>query len=197
MGFWGWVLLFLGLVVAAAIVELWLSGLKKKGMLEHLSTLPNFSPSQQIMGVDGASGIAIDESRGRICLLKHTASEISSRVIPYRDILSVELFQDGESVTKTSRVSQIGGAIVGGLALGGVGAIIGGLSGSTKTSEKIKRIDLRIIANDIETPLHDITFMNVETGKDGIVYTEAMKQARHWSGIMEVVIRRADMEKGR
>ena len=109
-------------------------------------------------------------------------------------MLSSEIFVDGETITKTARGSQLGGALIGGLALGGVGAIIGGLSGKTRSSEKVKRVDLRITVNSTKSPLHDINFMDIEGKKDGIVYKSAMDQARHWHGLIAVLIKMADNE---
>jgi hypothetical protein len=118
----------------------------------------------------------------------------SNRVITYQDVLSAEVFEDGIAVTKTVRSSQIGGALVGGFAFGGVGAIVGGLSGKTRTStQKIQRVALRLIINDTAEPLHEVTFLDTETKKDGILYKTAMEKARHWHGLMEVVIKRADI----
>ena len=99
-------------------------------------------------------------------------------VISYRDILSSEVFEDGETITKTARSSQLGGTLVGSLVLGGVGTIIGGLSGKKTSSNKVNRIDLRVTVNRTETPLHDINFMNVEVKKNGIIYTSAMSQEK-------------------
>ena len=164
-------------------------------MESNVKLLPDFSPTQQVMGCDGTSGLAIDEPRRKLCLIAHSGVAVTRRIISYKDIVSVELFEDGTSITKTVRSSQIGGAILGGLLLGGVGAIIGGLSGRTETSGKVKHIDLRLIVNDTNAPLHDVAFMNTEGNKGGFTYTQAIHLARHWHGIVEVLIKRADAEE--
>lgn len=87
------------------------------------------------------------------------------------------------------------GVAVGGLLLGGVGALVGGLSGKTETSEKIKRTDLRLIVNDTNTPLHDVAFIDNEVKKDGIIYIQTIQAARRWHGILEVLLKRADSEE--
>ncbi len=195
MGFWTWVFIIIAIGLIGGIAQGIATNNKKKDMESRLNALPDFSPTQQVMGCDGNSGLAVDEPRKRICLIINSGAGISERIISYKDILSVELFEDGTSITKTVRSSQIGGAVVGGLVLGGVGAIIGGLSGKTETSGKIKRVDLRLIVNDTKAPLHDVAFMNVEGKKDGIIYTQAIQQARRWHGIVEVLIKRADAEE--
>lgn len=194
MGFWTWVFIVIAIGVIGGIAQIIAINIRKRNMKSRLKALPDFSPTQQIIGCDGNSGIAIDESQKKICLIINRGAFISERIISYKDIFSIELFEDGTPITRTVRSSQIGSAVVGGLVLGGVGAIVGGLSGKTETSGKIKRIDLRLIVNDTEAPLHDVAFMNVENKRDSILYTQAIQQARHWHGIVEVLIRRADAE---
>lgn len=196
MGIFIWGIIFFALIIIAAIAVLnKVAGSKKKDMESRLNALPDFSPTQQVIGCDGASGLAIDEPRKKVCLIINNSTGISERILSYKDLISVELFENGTSVTKTVRSSQIGGAVIGGVLLGGVGAVIGGLSGKTKTSEKIKRVDLRLIVNDTKAPLHDVTFMNIESKKDGLIHSVSIQQARHWHGIVEVLIKSADAEE--
>ena len=197
MDFWGWVLLIVVAGVGIAIVQAVGVSNKKKAMEEKLRSLPDFSPTQKIMGNNGDTGLAIDENRKKVVLIKNDSSGVNLKPITYRDVLTSEIFVDGETITKTARGSQLGGALIGGLALGGVGAIIGGLSGKTKSSEKVKRVDLRITVNDTKSPLHDLNFMDIEGKKDGIVYKSAMEQARHWHGLIAVLIKTADNEDER
>ncbi|EPZ54444.1 hypothetical protein H477_3583 [[Clostridium] sordellii ATCC 9714] len=46
----------------------------------------------------------------------------------YKDIIEFELLEDGESITK----GGLGRAVAGGVLLGGVGAIVGGVTGIEK-----------------------------------------------------------------
>lgn len=188
----------IGIVVVLIILFAIGVAANNKKMLEALEaslrSRTDFTLSQHFVGCDLKTGIALDESRGKLCLMTRSGEQFALRMIEMRDIVSAELFEDGDSVTKTMRSSQLGSALIGGLAFGGVGALVGGLSGKTRTSTKIKQIALRIVANDPSSPLHDITFMNTEQKKDGIVYKAAMKNARHWHGILEILIKRADVE---
>ncbi|MFA7242804.1 MAG: SHOCT domain-containing protein [Sulfuricellaceae bacterium] len=196
MDFWTLVGIVLVLAVIIGIFQAVEISKKKKAMEAYLLGIPGFSATQKVIGNDGATGLAIDERRRKVCLIDHRQQSVSCRVVTYKDLLSSEIFEDGSTVTKTVRTSQIGGALVGSLALGGVGAIIGGLSGKTKTSGKVKRIDLRITVNDTKSPLHDVNFLNLETEQGGFIYEGAMKTARHWHGLVAVLIKRADSEDG-
>lgn len=195
MEFWFWVIIFFSIIIGAVWIQTAYTNNKKQEMESSLVSRNDFNASQKFMGVDGRSGIAIDEAKKIICLITNINSSVHQRIISYTDIISVELFEDGNSITKTSRTSQAGGLLVGGLLLGGVGAIVGGLSGKTKTTEKIQKIDLRLIVNDVSQPLHDIAFMNVEGNKGGIIHNFALQNARHWHGVIEVLIKEADGEE--
>lgn len=202
MDFWTWIIIVVVIAVVIGVVTGITHGVntrnKMKAMESHLYDIPDFSATQRVIGKDGKTALAIDEQRKKVCLIDHRQQNVSCRVVTYKDILSSEIFEDGSTVTKTVRSSQIGGALVGGLALGGVGAIIGGLSGKTKTTGKVKRIDLRITVNDTQSPLHDVNFLNLElnleTKLGGIVYQQAMQAIRHWHGLVEVLIKRADLD---
>jgi hypothetical protein len=168
---------------------------KQTEMAATLTSLTDFKSSKQFLGCDGKSGLAVDETRGKISLVTHDGRKASQRIVSYRDILSAELFEDGGSVTRTSRSSQMGGAFVGGLLLGGTGTIIGGLSGKTKTSATIRQIDLRLVVNDTTAPLHDVAFLNLEVAKGGMIYNGTNQVARSWLGFFKILIQRAESEE--
>jgi len=153
-----------------------------------------FSATQKLVGCSGYSGIAIDETRKKICLLESSAGSYFQRtIIDYRDVLASEIEEDGQTVTRTQRTSQIGGALIGGLALGGVGAIIGGLSGKTVSSNVATNITLSVTVNITKTPVFDIVLFS-DWVNDKFDYDDASAEARHWHGLLTAVIKQADLE---
>lgn len=168
---------------------------EQKAKLEKsLTQIDNFNASQKYLSVDGIKGISFDESNKKVAICALNARKIETKVIDYKDILSVELFYDGTNVTKTNRVSQIGGALIGGLALGASGALVGGLSGKTNSNKEIEKIELRIILNDKEAPIQDIVFLNTKSKKSSYLYQTSEKSARHWHAIFSLLI--ADTDNG-
>ena len=119
---------------------------------------------------------------------------VNVRNYDFRDILSVEIVEDGHTITKTSRSSQVAGAILGGIVAGGVGAVIGGLSGQTSSHNRVTRIDLKIIVNDTKSPIYTVNFLNLATTKGSWVYKPAMELANHWHALLSVLIKQADQE---
>ena len=105
------------------------------------------------------------------------------------------MFENGITITKFVRSSQLGGALIGGVALGGVGAIIGGLSGNTQSSDIINSIDLHLVVHDLQSPIHDIKLLNLKTKKDSIIYETAIQKARYWHSLIEVLIKKSDSEE--
>ncbi|HDR1457428.1 TPA: hypothetical protein QB389_001939, partial [Pasteurella multocida] len=143
--------------------------------------------------------VAIDIELKNICLIEldkipkgnENNSEESFKYLKAEDILKVELFEGGNSVTSSSR--SLTGALVGGALFGGVGAIVGGLGGSTKSSATVNKIEIRLIINDKTNPTYDIDFLSGEINKDEqkSTYENISKEARAWYGYFEVMINRA------
>jgi hypothetical protein len=165
---------------------------KMRAMEDPFGNVNGFIPTQKVVGADSDTALALDERRSTVCLIDNRRGSMAARVISHNDLLSSEVFGDGTTITKTVRSSQIGGALVAGLALGGVGAIIGGLSGKTISSTKVSSIVLRLTVNDTNSPIHDVSFLSRETAKGTAEYKEAMQKARHWHGLIEVLIKRAE-----
>ena len=173
---------------------------------------PDFVATQKIISGDEETGIMIDESNKKVCLINCSLDNqknlvINDKVLSYRDILSSEIDEDiwGGSttiITKTSRDSQLGGTLLGGLVLGPAGAVIGGLSGEKKSELKksddiVTRVNLRIIVNDINNPIHVVNFLDNPVRKNSTIYESAIEQAKYWHSLISVLIKRADTEDRR
>lgn len=147
--------------------------------------------NQGFLSVDSETGIAINENLQEIYLYNRFNGTNNIRKIYYRDLLSSEIVCDGISVTKTERGSQLGGALVGGAFFGGVGALIGGLSGSQKTMQRVYSINLNILVNDTVKPIHTLTFLNQQTFEGSVTYNQAIEAADHWYALTRVLMNRA------
>lgn len=182
-------------VIVAAIVLLGRLHGRQTALEQQLKTQSGFTPSQVLVGVDGDTALAVDTAQGVVCLAKNTPSGARSRLIQPDALIAVEVFEDGETVTTTRRSSQLGGALAGGLALGGVGAIVGALGAKTQSRQRVRQVALRLTVDDADDPLHDVQLLAGEDEKSGGFYRLAMEQARHWHGLISVLIRRTDAER--
>jgi hypothetical protein len=88
------------------------------------------------------------------------------------------------------------GAAVGGLLLGGVGAVIGGLSGSKRSVALCRLIELRITVNSTANPTHVVCFQNTELKTSNPMYSHNADIARTWQAKVAVLIRRGERLTG-
>ena len=92
---------------------------------------------------------------------------------------------------KTARIGQLGGAAVGGLIFGPLGAVVGGLSGGKRQIDKARRIDLDIIVDDLAAPRFSANFLATEVDKSGFVYRACIGEAREWAARIDALIHSA------
>jgi hypothetical protein len=83
----------------------------------------------------------------------------------FEQIAAVEVVQNGATMTRTNRGSQLAGAALGGLALGPIGAVVGGLTGSTTSTGRIAALSLKVIVDDRANPVYSITVYQSIDGK--------------------------------
>lgn len=97
---------------------------------------------------------------------------------------------DGTTTYKKSAARTIGGAMIGSILSGGVGAVVGGLSGGSRKRKKIKKIDLKITVRDIENPCVVASFLNSEINLDASCLTvqNYMKSANEWEDRISTII---------
>lgn len=158
---------------------------------EGLSRVPNFLQPNVLLG-DGPTGVAIDRDASKLALVRFLRNGPEIRFLKGSELIAVQLFEDGQLVTEAVRGNQVKGAVIGGLAFGVPGAIIGGLSAKTRTTNEVTRIELRLTVNDATNPIHDVALLTTQTAKGSLTYNHAMKSAREWAGRMEVIMRRAE-----
>lgn len=170
---------------------------------QAFSELENFSPSYSVFSVDDKSAISIDETSKSVCLLSNPKGQslsffdkrlVQRTVILYKDILEVSIFEDGNSITTTSRTSQVAGAVIGNIVLGGAGLLIGALTGSKKTSATVSSLEVRLLINNTQSPIWSIVFIRSETPKKSPSYKKAANEANKLLGLIKVLIKRADDE---
>lgn len=102
-------------------------------------------------------------------------------VYKYSDLLDYELIEDGNSVTSGS----LGRAVAGGLVFGGLGAVMGGMTGKQKAT--CNNLQIKITVKDINNPAVYITILSFEVKKDSDIYKEAIKQAQEILSILQIM----------
>jgi len=86
------------------------------------------------------------------------AETTKTEIVNIKDVRGFELIEDGKNV------ANIGGAVVGGLLFGGVGAIVGG----SAHNKKITKMDLVLKIDDFKKPYINIPLYRSEGKKDAL-----------------------------
>lgn len=100
----------------------------------------DFTTSREISigGVTSKTVIGVDEEK-KLWYYDSKKAENPS-LFRFDEIIDFELSEDGDTITK----GGIGRAVAGGILLGGVGAVVGGITGKKKTKTEIRSINLRV-----------------------------------------------------
>jgi hypothetical protein len=105
------------------------------------------------------------------------------------NITGCELTIDDETNFKTSVAGAAGRAIVGGVLAGGVGAIIGGVTGKKQGSTVVKNMNLIISTSDLNCPYVNISIINDNKGlqKNNFIFKTQYDAAMYWCKFIEAL----------
>ena len=148
-----------------------------KLLLDRRAELINsFSPTKTV-----GDFMAVDEN--------HNSFRIGKDVFEYANLLSFELLENGNTVTK----GGLGRAVVGGMLFGGVGAVVGGVTGS-KTQNVCSSMKLRVTLRNAHMDNTYITFIGYNTPVNSPEYSGAQKNAQACISALEIILDRVRAE---
>ena len=191
---------FIFVILVIVIIILWIvtknnkSNAGKSDLEKYLARIEGFRSTKEFMGVDGICGIAVDEKSRKICLITKR-ERFSSIVISHQEILSAEIAEDGFPIIKVSRKSLIDVALPEGIPIVSAGGANDGFSETEeKAQNQVRKIELNVIVNNINEPVHTVIFLNGETEKGSVKYNIPLAAARQWHSRICILIQQADNE---
>lgn len=161
-----------------------------------LQNITDFSVTDSHITENNMAFIAVDEKRRKFLIggTEIDTGNINHKIISIKDILGVEITENGKGLLSTSaNKNTLGMAAVGGLLFGGAGAIVGAISGSN-TKTKITEISLRIAIDNIKTPYVGINFLCEVAGKGSNEHQQVLTSAEKWYGIVSVLLERENRQ---
>ena len=179
-----WVALGMMALAVWGFVTMGNDNAQKLGVLERAKLqLPPDTPiliKKSVMGQLRGIGISDD------CLLLVDGENLHA--IAPTALITVEVLTDGATTNRISRPSQIAGGLVGAAIAGPVGAIIGGLGASSRTTNAPpKQVKLRLILADTVHPKFDIDFIEM-TATGNTHGTVALDEAETWFARLQGVL---------
>jgi len=138
----------------------------------------------------GGSGIAFDQESKTLCLVKPETS--NHLVVPHHNLRAAIVLQDGAPIATAVRNDPDAQQ-----ALKVVLESLGGNPPSTESqpaqpSFAIGSIDLKIIHQFPEDPIHSVNFLNMESKVGGFIYNDAVQQIQKWQDLLAALIHLAD-----
>ena len=115
-------------------------------------------------------------------------------IFNYSDIIEVSCEENGNLLYTKSAGRTVGGAIVGGVLMGGAGAVVGGLSGASKQNKEIKNLDIKILLRSTSKSSCILHFNEVgrvlktKDNSDRALYETYVKNANQAKDILSVII---------
>lgn len=152
----------------------------RRNRLSNDGMIQKFNTTRKVHGY-----LEIDANSKKWLIPKgFTGNDITkSTVYNYNDILDFELLEDGESIAK----GGLGRAVAGGILFGGIGAVVGGATGSRKNKPVCTTLKIKISLNNISNPVEYISFITTPTKKDGLIYKSSEKAAHECLSLLEYI----------
>jgi hypothetical protein len=169
---------------------------KRPNLHKKLEELENFTFTNKFVGIGNKYLLAVDQDNQKIAYI----TIYSERVIPFNQLLSVEVIEDNIIISHKSSLRTIGGAVAGGAIAGGAGAIVGGLSGDSKQNKKVSKVQVKIKLRDIDNPSFTINCfdcitmtitgepVNPNSVKYGDIYKLGLNNAQRIADTLSVII---------
>lgn len=155
--------------------------------LDALSSLPDFVPTFYAVGINGV-GVAMEATTMKVAFVNQAAHAV---VYDHRDIVSVEIFRNTVRFASTNRLSQLISALVGNWLFGSKGFRVGGLTGSTTTTERINVLSLKVHVNDVGEPVKEIVlYRGSAIAIDNPKYQRCASVAEEWQARLRLVPRK-------
>lgn len=116
--------------------------------------------------------VRIDEQNKQIAICKILPySQVT--FFKFSDIIECEIIEDSNTIMK----GGVGRAVVGGALAGGVGAIVGSTTRSSKSV--VNSLQIRIVTSNVRNSLFNINLISQETNKEDLEYKNAMEFANN------------------
>lgn len=156
-----------------------------RGKKENDDELSSFKPTKKI-----SKFVEFDDKQKKWLILSAVLGKRDkSKVYNYNDIVDFELLEDGETVSQ----GGLGRALVGGVLFGGVGAVVGGVTGNRKNKGICNSLKIKVTLKDMNNPVVYITFLNSQTKKDGFVYKTLFKEAHECLSVLQLICNNQDV----
>lgn len=112
------------------------------------------------------------------------AMKPSDVIVPFSDVRGYAVIQDDDEI----QGGTLGAAAVGGLLLGGVGAVIGAAGGARKQKKVVNTMALRVDLRDLDMPCAIVTYIAKPTKTKSSDYQKAVASMQEAMSCLDLII---------
>ena len=179
-------ILLIVVIVGVLLLQLGAPSAKKTSDSSHVGP-QEFIPSQMYLDNGGSGGIAINEVTKKLCLMK--SAEAPPRYLFCTELLASGVLKNGVFLDQTTRTKpkEI------------IDVIQGQLKEASATEARepsqknqTQKIDLCLVINDQDDPVHLINFLDMDAKEGGVIYDKALNNVNHWHHLLSEFIHQAD-----
>ena len=150
----------------------------------------DFIPTQMFLDNTSGTGVAINEASKSLCLIQ--SSTLPPQFVHFSDLVASFLIKNEGIVQKTLRTAPQEVGDIAKEAQQKIGNSHEQGSGSPPSNTQSQKIDLTIVIQHQDNPIHTVTFLDMDTKEDGIIYNKAMVSAKHWHHLVSDLIHQAN-----
>lgn len=155
-----------------------------KNELANQELFKNFNPTKKI-----GTFIEFDEEKRQWLIPDgFMGKKKNPKIHSYDEIIDCELLEDGDSLTK----GGLGRAVAGGILFGGVGAVVGGVTGGKKTKSIVNSLRIKITLNSMSDPVTYINLITTPTKTSSFVYKSIEEIAQQILSVFSVILQEKD-----
>lgn len=108
----------------------------------------------------------------------------STECFNFNELVNFELNIDGESITS----GGLGRAVAGGMLFGGIGAVVGSVTGGKKSKSTVNNMYIRVSINNRWIKQERIDLLKAETKKNSFVYKATKYNADQIVSLLETIV---------
>lgn len=139
--------------------------------IEKTENNRKFAPNRKAGSL--TTGIYLDEVSNKFKIVG--ARERTNQIFSYSDLIDCELIEDGNSVIKTSALPK---AIAGGILFGGIGAVVGGITGKQTEKKYCDKLSIKFTVKNCKHFSINLDLIKKKTKKDSKEYKKAFNHAQ-------------------
>jgi hypothetical protein len=153
-----------------------------------------FIPNKKVLSQNLLNGLAINKEIEQFAYARRYTENDDFKIsfLDFNKIVEAKIITNYDTITSTSTGSVLTRGMIGTLLFGGVGGMIGGITASKTSSQKVKELTLEFILDDVLNPRYTLTFYKRDVPLNQS--SPLIQEIEDWYQMFNVIIKRNNKE---